>query len=234
MNFILSFAAQNSIKPHHMFLFIGQLIDFILHIDDHLLEMVNQYGNLVYIILFVIVFAETGLVVTPILPGDSLLFAAGALAASAQKLDITLLIILFFVAAVLGNTVNYAIGRYFGPRIFQIKSRWIKMEYLERTKAFYDKYGAMAVVLSRFVPIMRSFVPFIAGVGQMSWGSYMFYTIFSAFIWVVPITMLGYWFGNVPVVKENFSLVVLGVIGISVLPIVYQALKGYFTKKKEA
>ena len=217
-----------------MFLFIGQLIDFILHIDDHLLEMVNQYGNLVYIILFVIVFAETGLVVTPILPGDSLLFAAGALAASAQKLDITLLIILFFVAAVLGNTVNYAIGRYFGPRIFQIKSRWIKMEYLERTKAFYDKYGAMAVVLSRFVPIMRSFVPFIAGVGQMSWGNYMFYTIFSAFIWVVPITMLGYWFGNVPVVKENFSLVVLGVIGISVLPIVYQAVKGYFTKKKEA
>ncbi|AEE53868.1 VTT domain-containing protein [Haliscomenobacter hydrossis] len=216
-----------------MFLFIGQLIDFILHIDDHLLEMVNQYGSLVYVVLFIIVFAETGLVVTPILPGDSLLFASGALAAGAQKLDVTLLIILFFVAAVLGNTVNYAIGRYFGPRIFQIKSRWIKMEYLERTKAFYDKYGATAVVLSRFVPIFRSFVPFVAGVGQMAWGKYMAYTIFSAAIWVVPITLLGYWFGNVPIVKENFSLVVLGVIGVSLLPILYQAAKGFFAKKVE-
>ena len=216
-----------------MFLFIGQLIDFILHIDDHLLEMVNQYGSLVYIVLFIIVFAETGLVVTPILPGDSLLFAAGALAAGAKKLDVTLLIILFFVAAVLGNTVNYAIGRYFGPRIFQIKSRWIKMEYLERTKAFYDKYGATAVVLSRFVPIFRSFVPFVAGVGQMAWGKYMAYTVFSAAIWVVPITLLGYWFGNVPIVKENFSLVVLGVVGVSLLPILYQAVKGFFAKKVE-
>jgi membrane-associated protein len=217
-----------------MLLFIGQLIKFILHIDDNLLVMVNQYGNLVYIILFLIIFAETGLVVTPILPGDSLLFAAGALAAGAQKLDITILILIFFVGAVLGNTVNYAIGRYFGPRIFQIKSRWIKMEYLERTKAFYDKYGATAVVLSRFVPIFRSFVPFIAGVGQMSWGKYMAYTVFSAFIWVVPITLLGYLFGNVPIVKENFSLVVLGVIGISLLPVIYQAVKGYFASKKEA
>lgn len=217
-----------------MLLFIGQLIQFILHIDDNLLVMVNQYGNLVYIILFLIIFAETGLVVTPILPGDSLLFAAGALAASAQKLDITILILIFFVGAVLGNTVNYAIGRYFGPRIFQIKSRWIKMEYLERTKAFYDKYGATAVVLSRFVPIFRSFVPFIAGVGQMSWGKYMVYTVFSAFIWVVPITLLGYVFGNVPIVKENFSLVVLGVIGISLLPVIYQVVKGFFASKKEA
>jgi membrane-associated protein len=217
-----------------MLLFIGQLIKFILHIDDNLLVMVNQYGNLVYIILFLIIFAETGLVVTPILPGDSLLFAAGALAAGAQKLDITILILIFFVGAVLGNTVNYAIGRYFGPRIFQIKSRWIKMEYLERTKAFYDKYGATAVVLSRFVPIFRSFVPFIAGVGQMSWGKYMAYTVFSAFIWVVPITLLGYLFGNVPIVKENFSLVVLGVIGISLLPVIYQAVKGFFSSKKEA
>jgi membrane-associated protein len=217
-----------------MLLFIGQLIKFILHIDDNLLVMVNQYGNLVYIILFLIIFAETGLVVTPILPGDSLLFAAGALAAGAQKLDITILILIFFVGAVLGNTVNYAIGRYFGPRIFQIKSRWIKMEYLERTKAFYDKYGATAVVLSRFVPIFRSFVPFIAGVGQMSWGKYMAYTVFSAFIWVVPITLLGYLFGNVPIVKENFSLVVLGVIGISLLPVIYQAVKGFFASKKEA
>jgi len=217
-----------------MLLFIGQLVKFILHIDDNLLVMVNQYGNLVYIILFLIIFAETGLVVTPILPGDSLLFAAGALAAGAQKLDITILILIFFVGAVLGNTVNYAIGRYFGPRIFQIKSRWIKMEYLERTKAFYDKYGARAVVLSRFVPIFRSFVPFVAGVGQMSWGKYMAYTVFSAFIWVVPITLLGFLFGNVPIVKENFSLVVLGVIGISLLPVIYQAVKGFFASKKEA
>lgn len=213
-----------------MFLFIGKLIDFILHIDEHLVDMANQYGNLLYIILFAIVFAETGLIVTPILPGDSLLFAAGALAAGAQKLDIRLLILIFFCAAVLGNTVNYAVGRYFGPRIFQIKSRWIKMDYLERTKAFYDKYGAMAVVLSRFVPIFRSFVPFVAGIGQMSWGSYLFYTIFSAFIWVVPITLLGYWFGNVPVVKENFSLVILGVIAVSLIPVLFHAVKGFFKK----
>jgi membrane-associated protein len=217
-----------------MYAFIGALIDFILHIDDHLVEMVNQYGNLVYLILFAIVFAETGLVVTPILPGDSLLFAAGALAASAKTLDVKLLIIIFFVAAVIGNTLNYAIGRYFGPRIFQIKSRWIKKEYLDSTQAFYEKYGVMAVVLSRFVPIMRSFVPFIAGVGQMNWGKYMFYTVFSAAIWVIPITLLGYWFGNVPIVKENFSLVVLGVIGISVLPMVYQGLKGYLKNRSKA
>ncbi len=194
--------------------------------------MVNQYGLLVYLILFVIVFAETGLVVTPILPGDSLLFAAGALAASAQTLDVTILMVIFTTAAVLGNTVNYAIGRHFGPRIFRIKSRWIKMEYLERTKVFYDKYGARAVILSRFVPIFRSFVPFVAGVGQMAWGKYMFYTIFSAIIWVVPITLLGYWFGNVPVVKENFSLVVLGVIGVSLLPILFHWGKGRLKKKE--
>jgi membrane-associated protein len=219
-----------------LFLFIGKLIDFILHIDEHLVQMANQYGNLLYVILFAIVFAETGLVVTPILPGDSLLFAAGALAASANALDIRLIIVLFFVAAVLGNTVNYAIGRYFGQRIFQIKSRWIKMEYLQQTQAFYEKHGALAVVLSRFVPIMRSFVPFIAGVGQMAWPKYMAYTVFSAFIWVLPITLLGYWFGNVPVVKDNFSLVVLGVVFVSALPIMWQFGKGFLgmlKRKKE-
>lgn len=214
-----------------MFLFIGQLIDFILKIDEHLLDLVNQYGNQVYLILFVIVFAETGLVVTPFLPGDSLFFAAGALAA-ASKMDIKILIALFLVAAILGNITNYAIGRYIGPRIFQIKSRWIKMEYLERTKAFYDKYGVRAVVLSRFVPIFRSFVPFLAGIGQMAWGTYVFYTIFSALIWVVPIALLGYWFGDLPIIKHNFSLAILGVIGISLLPVLVQALINYFKKEK--
>jgi membrane-associated protein len=214
-----------------MFLFIGQLIDFILKIDEHLLDLVNQYGNQVYLILFVIVFAETGLVVTPFLPGDSLFFAAGALAA-ASKMDIKILIALFLVAAILGNITNYAIGRYFGPRIFQIKSRWIKMEYLERTKAFYDKYGARAVVLSRFVPIFRSFVPFVAGIGQMAWGPYIFYTVFSAIIWVIPIALLGYWFGDLPIIKHNFSLAILGVIGISLLPVLVQAAINYFKKEK--
>jgi membrane-associated protein len=214
-----------------MFLFIGQLIDFILKIDEHLLDLVNQYGNQVYLILFVIVFAETGLVVTPFLPGDSLFFAAGALAA-ASKMDIKILIALFLVAAILGNITNYAIGRYIGPRIFQIKSRWIKMEYLERTKAFYDKYGAKAVVLSRFVPIFRSFVPFVAGIGQMAWGPYIFYTVFSAIIWVIPIALLGYWFGDLPIIKNNFSLAILGVIGISLLPVLVQAAISYFKKEK--
>jgi len=214
-----------------MFLFIGQLIDFILKIDEHLLDLVNQYGNQVYLILFVIVFAETGLVVTPFLPGDSLFFAAGALAA-ASKMDIKILIALFLVAAILGNITNYAIGRYIGPRIFQVKSRWIKMEYLERTKAFYDKYGARAVVLSRFVPIFRSFVPFVAGIGQMAWGPYIFYTVFSAIIWVIPISLLGYWFGDLPIIKHNFSLAILGVIGISLLPVLVQAAINYFKKEK--
>jgi membrane-associated protein len=214
-----------------MFLFIGQIIDFILKIDEHLLDLVNQYGNQVYVILFVIIFAETGLVVTPFLPGDSLFFAAGALAA-ASKLDIRILIVLFLIAAILGNITNYAIGRYIGPRIFQIKSRWIKIEYLERTKAFYDKYGVTAVVLSRFVPIFRSFVPFVAGIGQMPWGTYVFYTILSGVLWVIPITLLGYLFGDLPIIKHNFSLAILGVIGISLLPVVVQAAINFFKKSQ--
>ncbi len=220
---------DHSTKPNRMFLFIGQIIDFILKIDEHLLDLVNQYGNQVYVILFVIIFAETGLVVTPFLPGDSLFFAAGALAA-ASKLDIRILIVLFLIAAILGNITNYAIGRYIGPRIFQIKSRWIKIEYLERTKAFYDKYGVTAVVLSRFVPIFRSFVPFVAGIGQMPWGTYVFYTILSGVLWVIPITLLGYLFGDLPIIKHNFSLAILGVIGISLLPVVVQAAINFFKK----
>lgn len=216
-----------------MFQFIGGLVDFILHIDEHLLTMVNQYGNLVYVILFVIVFAETGLVVTPFLPGDSLFFAAGALAAASQ-LDLPWLMGVFVVAAILGNTVNYAIGRYIGPRIFQMESRWIKKEYLERTKAFYDRYGAMAVVLSRFVPIFRSFVPFVAGIGQMAWGAYLFYTILSALLWAIPITLLGYWFGDLPIIKENFSLAILGVIFISLIPVLVQALLSWLKSKRAA
>lgn len=222
---------DHSTKPNRMFLFIGQIIDFILKIDEHLLDLVNQYGNQVYVILFVIIFAETGLVVTPFLPGDSLFFAAGALAA-ASKLDIRILIVLFLIAAILGNITNYAIGRYIGPRIFQIKSRWIKIEYLERTKAFYDKYGVTAVVLSRFVPIFRSFVPFVAGIGQMPWGTYVFYTILSGVLWVIPITLLGYLFGDLPIIKHNFSLAILGVIGISLLPVVVQAAINFFKKSQ--
>jgi membrane-associated protein len=192
--------------------------------------MVNQYGSMVYIILFFIVFAETGFVVTPFLPGDSLLFAAGALAA-ASKLDFWLLVVLFTVAATVGNTVNYFVGRYVGPKVYNMNSRWIKKEYLERTHVFYEKYGATAVVLSRFVPIFRTFVPFVAGIAQMNWARFILYTAFSALIWVIPITLLGYLFGELPIIKNNFSLAVIGIIVVSLIPVFYQAVKGYFRKK---
>lgn len=214
-------------------LFIGKLIDFVLHIDEHLLEMVNQYGPWVYFILFFIVFAETGFVVTPFLPGDSLLFAAGALAAASQ-LDLWTIIILFTVAAISGNTINYMVGRYVGPKIFERQNRWIKKEYLDKTHAFYEKYGARAVILSRFVPIFRTFVPFVAGVARMEWGRYMFYTVLSSLLWVFPITLLGYWFGEMPIIKNNFSLAVVGIIIISLIPVFAQLGKEYYDRRKAA
>lgn len=196
------------------------LVDFVLHLDEHLTDMVSQYGTLVYVILFIIVFSETGFVVTPFLPGDSLLFAAGALAANAQNgLNLTLLILVFLVAAVLGNTVNYLIGSYIGPRIFGWeRMRFIRKEQLLKTQVFYEKHGGKAVILSRFVPFFRTFVPFIAGIGAMKFDRYTLFNVIGAFLWVVPITFLGYKFGEHPFIKENFSMVVLAVILITLLP----------------
>jgi membrane-associated protein len=212
------------------------LIDFILHIDVHLLELAAEYGNWLYGILFLIVFAETGLVVTPFLPGDSLLFAAGALAATegptgAPILRLELMTGLLLAAAILGDAVNYAIGHYIGPRVFTAtdESGWmhklLNRRHLAQAHAFFEKYGGKAVVFGRFVPIVRTFVPFVAGAGAMTYSTFAFYNITGAILWVGVCVSLGYVFGNVPIVKQNFSLVMLGIIFVSLLPAVYEVLK---------
>jgi membrane-associated protein len=212
------------------------LIDFILHIDAHLLELAAQYGNWLYGILFLIVFAETGLVVTPFLPGDSLLFAAGALAATEGPtgepiLRLELMTALLLTAAILGDAVNYAIGHYVGPKVFTATDdagwmhKLLNRRHLAQAHAFFEKYGGKAVVFGRFVPIVRTFVPFVAGAGAMTYSTFFFYNVAGAFLWVGVCVGLGYLFGNVPIVKQNFSLVMLGIIVVSILPAVYEVLK---------
>jgi membrane-associated protein len=205
-------------------------IDFFLHLDRHLTEFVAAYGTWVYAVLFLIVFAETGLVVTPLLPGDSLLFAAGALAATGA-LDLWLLLVLLIVAAVLGDAVNYAAGRYLGPRIFTATDqasfwhRVLNRQHLDQTHAFFERYGGKAVILGRFVPIVRTFVPFVAGAGTMTYAKFATYNIVGGVIWVGICTGAGYAFGNVPVVKENFSLVALGIVAVSLLPVAIEMIR---------
>ena len=206
------------------------LIDLFLNLDSHLTEFVADYGRWVYAALFVIIFAETGLVVTPILPGDSLLFAAGALAASGA-LDIKILLALLVVAAVLGDAVNYMVGDAVGPRIFRSVDRtswWQRLlnrDHLARAHEFFERYGGKAIVLGRFVPIVRTFVPFVAGAGTMTYASFAFYNVTGAIVWVGVCTLGGYAFGNVPVVKENFSLVAIGIVLVSMIPIGVEYLK---------
>jgi membrane-associated protein len=206
------------------------LIDLFLHFDVHLNEFVTQYGTLVYGLLFAIVFAETGLVVTPFLPGDSLLFAAGALAATGA-LDVRLIVLLLTVAAILGNTVNYSVGRIVGPRVFQADPsagglhRLLNREYLDRAHAFFERHGGKAVVLTRFVPIIRTFVPFVAGAGAMRYPTFALYNAAGGILWVGACVGAGYLFGNVPVIKNNFSLVALGIVAVSLLPVLVEWLK---------
>lgn len=198
--------------------YLRQAVDFFIHLDSHLTELVQSYGVWTYLILFVIVFCETGLVVTPILPGDSLLFAAGAIAAIGS-LNPHLLVLLLFVAAVLGDAVNYQIGRYIGPAVFRKEdSRFFKKAHLLKTQAFYERYGGKTIVIARFVPIIRTFAPFLAGVGKMPYSQFAIYNVAGAAAWVVIGVYAGYLFGNVPVVKENFSLVCLGIVAVSLLP----------------
>jgi membrane-associated protein len=200
------------------------LIDLFLHLDRHLAEMVAQYGTAVYGLLFAILFLETGVVVTPFLPGDSLLFACGALAATGA-LDARLLLVLLPVAVVLGDNTNYHIGRFVGPRAFSSRTRWLKREHLERTHAFYERHGGKTIVMARFVPIVRTFAPFVAGIGRMAYGRFLAYSIGGGLLWVGVCIGAGYAFGNIPVVKENFSIVVLLIVAISLLPIVLEYLK---------
>jgi membrane-associated protein len=206
------------------------LIDLFLHFDVHLAEFVVQYGTLVYALLFAIVFAETGLVVTPFLPGDSLLFAAGALAATGA-LDVRLVLLLLAAAAILGNTVNYSVGRVIGPRVFRaegssgLMDRLLNREYLDRAHAFFDRHGGKAIVLTRFVPIIRTFVPFVAGAGAMRYPTFALYNVLGGLLWVGACVGAGYAFGNVPIIKNNFSLVALGIVGVSLLPVLFEWLK---------
>jgi membrane-associated protein len=200
------------------------LIDFVLHFDKHLLEFVGNYGSWVYALLFTIVFAETGFVVTPFLPGDSLLFAAGALCATG-KLSTPALFGLLVFAAFAGNTVNYTVGRFIGPRVFQTSHRLLNKEYLERAHAFFEQYGGKAIILGRFVPIVRTFVPFVAGAAQMTSASFVLYNAAGAVAWVGLCLGAGFLFGNVPIVKDNFSLVTIGIVFVSVLPMVFELVK---------
>jgi membrane-associated protein len=201
-----------------------EIVEFFLHIDQHLAAIVTEYGVWTYAVLFLIVFCETGLVVTPFLPGDSLLFAAGALSAG-QGLHPVVLLVLLFVAAVVGDGVNYAIGSVVGTRVFDGRSRFLKPEYLERTNRFYAKYGGKTIVLARFVPIVRTYAPFVAGAGRMAYSRFLFFNVAGGLAWVSIFVLGGYFFGNIPVVKENFGLVVIVIILLSVLPIAWEYLK---------
>jgi len=202
-------------------------VDVVLHLDAHLVELLQNYGFWVYLILFTIVFAETGLVITPFLPGDSLLFAAGALAAvdTSGTLSAPLLSLTLVIAAVAGNTTNYHIGRWVGPAAFSGRIRFLKVEYLQRTEAFFLKHGSMTIVLSRFVPILRTCAPFVAGIGRMPYGRFQAYNIFGGLAWVLSLTWAGYFFGNIPFVKENFGLVTIGIIVVSLIPVAWVAVK---------
>jgi len=199
-------------------------IEFFLHIDKYLAILIAQFGGWSYVILWLVIFMETGLVVTPFLPGDSLLFAAGALAAMGS-FNIWFLCLLMVIAAIVGDAVNYSIGHYIGPKAFNSKSKLLKKEYLEKAQAFYDKHGGMAITLARFVPIVRTFAPFVAGIGKMKYGHFAFYNVIGGVAWVSLFLWGGYFFGNVPFIKEKFHYVVVAIILISVVPIGVEMIK---------
>ena len=200
------------------------IIDFILHIDEYLVDIIDRLGNLTYIILFIIIFLETGLVVTPFLPGDSLLFAAGTLSAIGS-LNIFILYITFLIAAIIGDSVNYNIGKKIGPRAFKMNNRFIKKSYLEKTQKFYEKHGGKAIVFARFIPIVRTFAPFVAGIGEMNYSKFITYNVIGGFLWVTIFTFLGYFFGNIPFIKNNFHYAIIIIILLSIIPILYEFIK---------
>jgi membrane-associated protein len=211
--------------------FIVELFNYLLHFDEHLRVFIENYGALSYGLLFLIIFAETGFVVTPFLPGDSLIFAAGAFS-GLDLLNPLLLFALLSVAAIAGDSVNYAIGHAVGPRAFSGNVRFLKREYLDRTHAFYEKYGGRAIILARFVPIVRTFAPFVAGVGAMTYSKFIWYNVVGGIVWVGLFTGLGYFFGNMPVVQEHFEIVIIGIVFISLLPPVIEYLRERGKHKK--
>ncbi|MDO9129702.1 MAG: DedA family protein [Anaerolineales bacterium] len=201
-----------------------QIVDIFLHLDIYLSQVISTYGIWTYALLFIVIFMETGFVVTPFLPGDSLLFAAGTFAAL-EALDPLVLFVLLAAAAIAGDTVNYWIGHAIGERAFSGEIKWIKKEYMERTHAFFEKHGGKTIFLARFVPIVRTFAPFVAGVGKMSYGYFISYNVFGGIVWVALFVAAGYFFGNIDFVKHNFSLVIIAIILISILPMVVEAVK---------
>ena len=204
--------------------FLRHALDFFLHLDVHLAEIIARFGSGAYLILFLIVFCETGLVVTPFLPGDSLLFAAGTFAALGSFRLVPLMFLLI-AAAILGDTVNYWIGARIGGRAFSGNVRFLKKEYLERTQAFYERHGGKTIVLARFVPIVRTFAPFVAGVGGMNYARFLAYNVAGAIVWVVLFTLAGFFFGNIPAVRANFTLVIFAIIGLSLVPMLVEFMR---------
>ena len=213
--------------------YLSFLIDLFIHLDEHLSLVIQNYGTLTYLLLFGIIFMETGLVVTPFLPGDSLLFAAGTFA-GLGSLNIGILFLLLSLAAIIGDTVNYWIGHFIGERAFSGNIRFLKKEYLQRTHEFYERHGGKTIILARFIPIIRTFAPFVAGVGRMSYTHFIAYNVVGGLAWVSLFTFGGYFFGNLHFVQENFSFVVLAIIFISVLPALYEILKERFRPSQKA
>lgn len=204
---------------------LGGFVDLILHLDQHLLELARTYGVWIYAILFLIVFLETGVVVTPFLPGDSLLFVAGAIAA-AGEMNVHGVVLLLTVAAILGDSLNYAVGRYLGPRVFRFEdTRFFKRAYIDRTHAFFEKHGGKTIIIARFIPIIRTYAPFVAGIGAMPYGRFAMFNVTGAILWVVLLTYAGYFFGNLPLVRNNLTLVILGIIVLSILPGIIEFLR---------
>ena len=212
---------------------ISKIIDIFLHLDKHLNEIIGQYGTWTYLILFLIIFCETGLVITPFLPGDSLLFAAGAIAALGN-LNVFWLFVLLTIAAIIGDTVNYWIGHWVGPRIFHRENvRFLNKKHLERTHEFYERYGGKTIIIARFVPIVRTFAPFVAGIGSMTYWRFIAYNIIGGIAWVAICVFAGYYFGNLEIVKNNFSLVIIAIVLISVLPMAVEYLRHRMSRSRE-
>lgn len=211
---------------------ISQVVDFILHLDVHLNGIIQNFGIWTYFILFLIIFLETGVVITPFLPGDSLLFAAGSFAALGS-LNVFVLFIILTFAAILGDTINYWIGHYIGPKAFSGNIRFLKKEYMDRTHGFYEKHGGKTIILARFIPIIRTFAPFVAGIGAMNYSRFLVYNVVGAVLWVALFTFGGYFFGNLPIIKENFTLAILAIIIISVLPGVVEYLRERYKSSRK-
>lgn len=209
---------------------MSQFIDIMLHLDQHLVSWLAIFGPWIYVLMFLVIFCETGLVVTPFLPGDSLLFALGALSALPDGLDVWTLLISLTIAGILGDTVNYHIGKYLGPKVFKENSRFFKTEYLTQTQDFYNRWGAFTIVAARFAPIVRTFAPFVAGIGAMNYKKFIAYNVFGAIAWVFTFILAGHFFGNIPVIKRNFTIVIFGVIFVSILPMLIPWAKSRFKR----